>query len=112
MPCSSSTACRFPDDVLHEASICFSSLPLAECEGLLGMPTSTNVSEPETNTLGSFFHLFHFELSNCEIHLSSINGAGMVPVWLAESPVGACAQDVPEERQERVKAAPFQSLQL
>lgn len=51
VPCSSSTACLFPDDVLHEANICFSSLPLAECEGLLGMPTSTNVSEPETNTL-------------------------------------------------------------
>lgn len=52
MPCRSSTACRFPDDVLHEASICFSSLPLAEWEGLLGMPTSTNVSEPkkEINT--------------------------------------------------------------
>lgn len=48
MPCRSSTACRFPDDVLHEANICFSSLPLAECEGLLGMPTSTKVSEPET----------------------------------------------------------------
>lgn len=48
MPCSSSTACRFPDDVLQEANICFSSLPLAECEGLLGMPTSTKVSEPET----------------------------------------------------------------
>lgn len=46
MPCSSSTAWRFPDDVLHEASICLSSLPLAECEGLLGMPTSTKVSEP------------------------------------------------------------------
>lgn len=50
MPCRSSTACLFPDDVLQEANICFSSLPLAECEGLLGMPTSTNVSEPETNT--------------------------------------------------------------
>lgn len=49
MPCSSSTACLFPDDVLHEANICFRSLPLAECEGLLGMPTSTNVSEPETD---------------------------------------------------------------
>lgn len=47
VPCSSSTACRFPDDVLHEASICFSSLPLAEWEGLLGMPTSTKVSEPK-----------------------------------------------------------------
>lgn len=47
VPCRSSTAWRFPDDVLHEASICFSSLPLAEWDGLLGMPTSTNVSEPE-----------------------------------------------------------------
>ncbi|TNN27565.1 hypothetical protein EYF80_062289 [Liparis tanakae] len=60
----SSRACRFPDDVLHEASICFSSMPLAECEGLLGMPTSTNVSEPEgTHTKTRFDYFLNFYLS-------------------------------------------------
>ncbi len=45
--CRSSTVCRFRDDMVQEASICFSSLALAEWDGLLGMPTSTNVSEPD-----------------------------------------------------------------
>ncbi len=45
--CRSSTVCRFRDDMVQEASICFSSFALAEWDGLLGMPTSTNVSEPD-----------------------------------------------------------------
>lgn len=50
VPCRSSRACLFPDDVLQDANICFSSLLFPEWEGLRGMPTSTNVSEPETHT--------------------------------------------------------------
>lgn len=81
MPCSSSTACRFPDDVLHEANICFNSLPLAECEGLLGMPTSTKVSEPGTNRVSISFS------STCQTvktRLRRKNGAEVVDTsgWL------------------------------
>lgn len=87
VPCRSSTACRFPDDVLHEASICFSSLPLAEWEGLLGMPTSTNVSEPKGNKHRCFFLISLFipfwllgpqRLNKRRDKRDSVSGDGMV----------------------------------
>ena len=75
-PCSRSRACRFPEAVLQEASICFSSTPLPDWEGLLGMPTSTNASlEPGTHNHARQTHTFFLAqliISFIQIHLLTL----------------------------------------
>lgn len=61
------------------------------------MPTSTNVSEPETNTPSEIFfplHLFQFQLSSCKIDLGRITVAGILPGILPV--VGTFQQDILE----------------